>query len=170
MINSFSTDIWLAGEDEVGEIFSNPDTKNRLFPDGRFIAYYEPYLATPSNMKLARKTSKLFLSGDKARGTVTAISLTSEIPCSTGLRYDLEFYGVNTEDALQHLYAYMKNLVALPHLDSLVAENVLYLPMCINRDVIAQKTHEFGWSPGAWTRYSHYIVMETKSHELVAKM
>ena len=90
--NSFSTDIWLAGEGEVGDIFSNPDIKHRLFPDGRFITILWPLLWQHHQIwSWHVNPPSCFLSGDKSRGTVTAISLISEILCSVGLTYDLEF-------------------------------------------------------------------------------
>lgn len=132
-----------------------------LFPDGYFIASWEPYRIMASNFKEVYPENDIAWTWADECSKPTMISIRTVYQCRMGLSLDVEIYGSGDQNVQMHLLDALRYLVACcPEYKEDVAVQI-FTPLDIEVDLTILK--EASWAPSPHTQT--YLILQKRLYQ-----
>ena len=98
------------GKDSLHKVLTDPENQWKLFPERRIVISWEPFKILPSNIEIiGNLCHEIIGTPDKTDSSrFTTISFGHYYETKVGLRYDIEIYGSDLQEVLDHAHKHVQ--------------------------------------------------------------
>ena len=159
----YKDDIWKPTEEEVRRNLLNSNNFDDLAQTNTLIGDWCPFGLREDHEEIGNFL-QFHASGSRACPTWKAFTIFRETPCKIGVRFDVDFYGGDSDQLIQHLLEFLLHVSrGQSYTDvDLCVHITIYFPTNISDAELSDFSIAYGWSIGPYGGLREMILVEQK--------